>query len=155
MLVDPLGKPVRPELFSGRFRRLSQPAGLRVIHLHLVRHASAVAMDRAGVPPVDAAPPLGHTVCVYVSTYLRPSEQAARSAAHALGAAPAKASEMNLKRPLLQSQAEHSSCPGNALSLGALRSGWRDLNSRPLDPQIGGPVVSCAPELRFKVSGGG
>jgi hypothetical protein len=26
----------------------------------------------------------------------------------------------------------------NRLSLGTLRSGWRDLNSRPLDPQIGG-----------------
>ena len=90
MLVDPLGKPVRPELFPDRFRRLSQQAGLRVIHLHLVRHTPAVAMDRAGVAPVDPAPPLGHTVGVYVSTYLRPSEQGARSAAHALGAALAK-----------------------------------------------------------------
>jgi hypothetical protein len=35
------------------------------------------------------------------------------------------------------------------------RSGWRDLNSRPLDPQIGGLVVSCAPELRFMDCGGG
>jgi hypothetical protein len=33
-------------------------------------------------------------------------------------------------------------------------SGWRDLNSRPLDPQIGGLVVSCDPELRFKDCGG-
>jgi site-specific recombinase XerC len=87
VLVDPLGKPVRPELYSDRFRRLSQQAGLRVIHLHLVRHTLAVAMNRAGVAPVDAAPLLGHTVDVYVSTYLRPSEQGARSAAHVLGAA--------------------------------------------------------------------
>jgi integrase len=71
VLVDPLGKPVRPELYSDRFRRLTQAAGLRVIHLHLVRHTLAVAMDRTGVAPVDAAPLLGHTVDVYVSTYLR------------------------------------------------------------------------------------
>ena len=29
-------------------------------------------------------------------------------------------------------------------------SGWRDLHSRLLDSQIGGLVVSCAPEPRFK-----
>ena len=69
---------MRPELYSDRFRRLSRQAGLRVIHLHLVSHTLAVAMNRAGVAPVDAAPPLGHTVDVYVSTYLRPSEQGAR-----------------------------------------------------------------------------
>jgi integrase len=47
VLVDELGKPVRPELYSDRFRRLSRQAGLRTIHLHLVRHTLAVAMDRA------------------------------------------------------------------------------------------------------------
>jgi site-specific recombinase XerC len=45
VLVDPLGKPVRPELYSDRFRRLAAQAGLRPIHLHLVRHTLAVAMD--------------------------------------------------------------------------------------------------------------
>ena len=88
--MDALGKPVRPELYSDRFRRFSRQAGLRVIHLHLVRHTLAVAMNRAEVAPVDAAPLLGHTVDVYVSTYVRPSEQGARSAAHALGAALAR-----------------------------------------------------------------
>jgi hypothetical protein len=28
------------------------------------------------------------------------------------------------------------------------------MNSRPYDPQIGGLIVSCAPELRFKDWGG-
>jgi hypothetical protein len=95
VLVDPLGKPVRPKLFTDRFWRLSQQAGLRVIHLHLVRHTSAVAMDRAGVAPVDAAPRLG-TRWGLRQRLSEPSEQGARSAAHALGAALAKASE-NLK----------------------------------------------------------
>jgi len=31
----PLGKPVRPELYSDRFRGLCREAGLRTIHLHL------------------------------------------------------------------------------------------------------------------------
>jgi hypothetical protein len=70
VLVDPLGKPVRPKLFTDRFWRLSQQAGLRVIHLHLVRHTSAVAMDRAGVAPVDAAPPAWAHGGVCVSAYL-------------------------------------------------------------------------------------
>jgi integrase len=87
VLVNALGEPVRPELYSDRFRRLCRETGLRPIHLHLVRHTLAVAMNRAGVAPVDAAPLLGHTVDVYVSTYLRPSEQGARSAASALGTA--------------------------------------------------------------------
>jgi hypothetical protein len=54
----PLGKPVRPELYSDSFRRLTLAARLGVIHLYLVRRTLAVAMDRAGVAPVDAAPPL-------------------------------------------------------------------------------------------------
>ena len=58
VLVDPLGKPVRPELYSDSFRRLTLAARLGVIHLYLVRRTLAVAMDRAGVAPVDAAPPL-------------------------------------------------------------------------------------------------
>jgi integrase len=87
VLVNALGEPVRPELYSDRFRRLSRQAGLRPIHLHLVRHTLAVAMNRADVAIVDAAVLLGHTPDVYVSTYLRRSEQGARSAASSLGAA--------------------------------------------------------------------
>jgi hypothetical protein len=59
VLVNALGEPVRPELYSDQFRRLSRAAGLREIHLHLIRHTLAVAMNRAGVALVDAAPLLG------------------------------------------------------------------------------------------------
>jgi integrase len=90
VLVDPLGRPVRPELYSDRFRELCREAGLREIHLHLVRHTLAVAMNRHFVAIVDAAALLGHTPDVYVATYLRKSEQGARSAASALGAALAR-----------------------------------------------------------------
>ena len=87
MLVDALGVPVRPEAHSDKFHKLTRAAGLREINPHLVRHTFAVAMDRAGIAPVDAAPLLGHTVETYISTYLRPSEIGARSAASGLGAA--------------------------------------------------------------------
>jgi integrase len=87
VLVDALGKPVRPELYSDHFRKLCQEAGLRTIHLHLVRHTLAVEMIRAGVTIVDGAALLGHTPDVFVSTYLRKSESGARSAARVLGAA--------------------------------------------------------------------
>lgn len=87
VLVDARGAPVRPELYSDRFRRLSRQAGLRPIHLHLIRRTLAGQLERAGVPIPDAAAFLGHTPDVYVSTYLRPSEKGVRSTASALGAA--------------------------------------------------------------------
>jgi integrase len=90
VLVNALGAPVRPELYSDRFRKLCREAGLRTIHLHYVRHTLAGEMIRAGVSIVDGAALLGHTPDVFVSTYLRKSEEGTRSAASALGAALAK-----------------------------------------------------------------
>jgi hypothetical protein len=58
-----------------------------VVHPHLVRHALANRMNRAGVAPVDAAPLLLHTPQTYIDTYLRPTVHGARSAADALGMA--------------------------------------------------------------------
>ena len=51
-----------------------------------------------GSSVADAASLLGHTVDVYISTYLRPSEVGARSAASGLGAALASGPELFLKR---------------------------------------------------------
>ena len=90
VLVNALGEPVRPELYSDHFRKLCRQAGVRTIHLHLVRHTLANALNRAGVAIVDAAPLMGHTPETYMRTYLRPTELGARSAASALGAALAK-----------------------------------------------------------------
>jgi hypothetical protein len=54
------------------------PSGGAPAHLPPPRSAHAGrAMDRPGVAPVDAAPLMGHTVDVYVSTYLRPSAKGA------------------------------------------------------------------------------
>ena len=87
VLADRLGKPVRPDLYSDRFRELCDKAGVRSIHLDLVRHTLANALNRAGVAIVDAAALLGHTPETYIGTYLRKSEAGVRSAASMLGAA--------------------------------------------------------------------
>jgi hypothetical protein len=135
VLVDALGEPVRPELYSDRFQRLCREAGLRTMHLHLVRHTLAGELIKAGVTIVDAAALLGHTPDVFVSTYLRKSEAGLRSAASALGAALAGGSEMLLKRsPFHSICLNDRTCP-NIPPTRSNMSGWRDLNSRPLDPQ--------------------
>jgi site-specific recombinase XerD len=69
VLVNALGEPVRPELYSDRFRTLCRETGLRTIYLHFVRHTLAVELIRAGVTIVDAAALLGHTPDVFVSTF--------------------------------------------------------------------------------------
>jgi hypothetical protein len=50
--------------------------------------------------------------------------------------------EMFLKRSPIHSLEELAQRPANLLPLGVSLSGWRDLNSRPLDPQIGPPRLS-------------
>jgi integrase len=87
VLVNALGQPVRPELYSDRFRRLSLQAGVRVVGLHRVRHTLAGIMHRDGIPPADAAALLGHTLAVHLSTYIQPTEAGTRTAASGLGAA--------------------------------------------------------------------
>ena len=88
VLVNALGAPRAPGAVLGSIPAVvSSEAGLPAIRLHWVRHTLAVAMNRAGVPIVDAAALLGHTPDVYVATYLKKSEQGARSAAGTLGAA--------------------------------------------------------------------
>jgi integrase len=81
------GRAVRPELYSDTFRKLCRQAGVRTIHLHLVRHTLVQRSEPCGVPIVDAAALMGHTPETYMRTYLRPTELGARSAASALGAA--------------------------------------------------------------------
>lgn len=91
VVVDELGVPVRPEVFSVRFGRLVRTSGVPVIRLHSVRHSLALVMHRAGVAPGDAAGLLGHTLAVHLDAYLPMDERGTSSAATALGAALQKA----------------------------------------------------------------
>jgi integrase len=88
VLVDQLGRPMRPELYSDRFRRLCKFAGVPSIRLHSVRHSLAFWLHSLGVPPRDAAALLGHTLEVHLSTYLpEGGETGIATAAAALGRA--------------------------------------------------------------------
>lgn len=90
IVVDALGRPVRPEWYSDRFRALCKAAGVPSITLHSVRHSLAFWLHREGVTPADAAALLGHTVDVHLSTYLPHSGASGiASAAQALGRAAA------------------------------------------------------------------
>jgi integrase len=70
VVVDALGRPVRPEWYSDRFRALCAGAKVPTITLHAVRHSLAFLLHKQGVSPADAAALLGHTVEVHLSTYL-------------------------------------------------------------------------------------
>jgi integrase len=90
IVVDALGVPLRPEMYSDRFRALCRAAGVPLITLHSVRHSLAFWLHREGVTPADAAALLGHTVEVHLSTYLPHSGASGiASAARALGRAAA------------------------------------------------------------------
>lgn len=91
VLVDALGKPVRPEAFSDRFAVLCTEAAVPTTRLHDVRHTVATLLHRQGVAPADAAGLLGHTVAVHLSTYVTSTERGAQAAATALGEALAAA----------------------------------------------------------------
>lgn len=88
VVVDELGDPLAPQVYSDRFRRLCAAAGVPTINLHSVRHSLAFWLHQIGVAPADAAALLGHTVEVHLSVYLPFSGAAGiQSAARALGRA--------------------------------------------------------------------
>ncbi|WP_460458204.1 tyrosine-type recombinase/integrase [Angustibacter peucedani] len=56
VVVNELGAPLRPDVYSDRFRRLAAEAGLPPIRLHDLRHTALTLMTLRGVPlPVVAA----------------------------------------------------------------------------------------------------
>jgi integrase len=87
VVVDALGRPMRPAGYSDRFALLCRDAGVRQVHLHAVRHSLALEGHRAGVAPADMAALLGHTVQTHLAVYVPLTEAGARTAASGLGAA--------------------------------------------------------------------
>jgi integrase len=85
LIVNALGHPVRPELYSARFALLCRQAGIPVVRLHSVRHTLALMLHRAGQAPADAAALLGHPVAVHLDSYVPRTERGAQTAASALG----------------------------------------------------------------------
>ncbi|MBD8023840.1 tyrosine-type recombinase/integrase [Microbacterium sp. Sa1CUA4] len=70
VVVDEVGRPLRPEVYSDRFRRLCAVAGVQSIRLHSVRRSLAQWLIAVGVAPDAAASLLGHTTEVFRNTYL-------------------------------------------------------------------------------------
>jgi integrase len=84
VLVDALGEPLKPYTYSDHFEILCRKAGVPVVQLHSVGHSLALIMHQAGIPPVDAAAFLGHTVAVHLARYVPLTERGARAAASEL-----------------------------------------------------------------------
>ena len=70
VVVDELGRPVRPEWYSDRFRALCRKAGVPTIRQHETRHSMAGLLHSIHVTPADAAALLGHTLEVHLAAYL-------------------------------------------------------------------------------------
>jgi integrase len=87
VVVDAIGRPIRPAGYSDRFALLCRDAGVRQVHLHAVRHTLALQGHRAGIAPADMAALLGHTVQTHLAVYVPLTEKGARTAASGLGAA--------------------------------------------------------------------
>ena len=60
MIATALGKPIDPDNFSSRFRRLQADAELPRIRLHDTRHSHASSLLRAGVEMIVVSRRLGH-----------------------------------------------------------------------------------------------
>lgn len=83
VLVDVIGRGVRPEVYSDAFRRIVSAAGLPALTLHQLRHSLAHWLHQAGVAPADAAALLGHSVEVFLESYLPSGGSAGIAAAAA------------------------------------------------------------------------
>ena len=103
VVVDELGRPVRPEWYSDRFRALCRKAGVPTIRLHAVRHSLAHLLHMNGVTPADAAELLGHRVEVHLAAYLpRSGVAGVERAGQAFGAWLASASADTDPAPVAQ-----------------------------------------------------
>lgn len=85
VVVDRLGQPIQPDLYSGRWRTLRAGSGLPPIRLHELRHSIATALHRQGVAPADAAGLLGHEVATHMAFYVQSTKSGADEAARTLG----------------------------------------------------------------------
>ena len=86
VIVDNLGLPVDPDVFSRRFRALSQSAGVPDLgSIHNVRHTVATALHDNGVEPRKAASLLGHKVTTHLALYVPTSDTGANEAAKVAG----------------------------------------------------------------------
>lgn len=87
VLVDAAGGEPRPEFYSRRFAALCRGAKVPVIRLHATRHSAADLLLSKGMPMVDVAALLGHTVDVLLDRYGRSTPGGVQSVAEAFAKA--------------------------------------------------------------------
>jgi integrase len=80
VVVDEVGRPIRPEAYSDRFRAIAKQAGVPAIRLHDARHSSVTNMRQAGVSDEIVAAWHGHDENVMRSTYSHTRTEAMRAA---------------------------------------------------------------------------
>jgi integrase len=79
-VIDELGRPIRPEAYSDRFRAIAKQAGVPAIRLHDARHSSVTTMRERGVSDEIVAAWHGHDENVMRSTYTHTRTEAMRAA---------------------------------------------------------------------------
>lgn len=87
VVVDELGRPLRPESYSDRFKRLARAAGVPPIRLHDARHTSVTVMRSLGVPDHVVARWHGHDEAVMRRIYTHAFDEDLRAAAKRLAEA--------------------------------------------------------------------
>lgn len=86
VVVDALGTPVDPDVYSRRFRVLSDAAGVPDLGtIHNVRHTIATVLHDNGVEPRKAASLLGHKVTTHLAFYVPTTDDGASEAAQVAG----------------------------------------------------------------------
>jgi integrase len=87
VVVDELGRPWRPELYSDTFRRLAASARVPVIRLHDCRHTALSVMVDCGVPISVVAAWAGHADPAFtLRQYVHATPEGIAAAGAALGA---------------------------------------------------------------------
>jgi integrase len=80
VVIDKLGRPIRPEAYSDRFREIAKQAGVPAIRLHDARHTSVTSMRERGVPDDVVAQWHGHDENVMRAVYTHSRTEAMRTA---------------------------------------------------------------------------
>ena len=66
---------LHPDTYSKRFRKMCALAGLRSVHLHSIRHTWASIWLASGGSIADGAAFLGHTVPIFLATYVHTTDK--------------------------------------------------------------------------------
>ena len=130
-----IGTPTDPRNALQAFANIAERAGLAGVTLHTLRHSAASALIASSAHIRVVQELLGHSSYgITADIYSHVAIEQQREAAERLGEVPM----VNAVTAVVTAvRAGPDTDHVKSLPLGPLLSGWRDLNSRPLDPQIG------------------